>query len=941
MKVLVKWKWSTFCSLAVIMLLGIFLTGRTSYEETSKLGKTMISDDAAVTYLKKLDISFQTPKNYTRSFLDTSDSEKNSLLYLYDMQFCAMPIAGDYAVELYLLENKGTGDTVELTLSDSREAIPQKADWLGINSLNEADEEQKAMLCSYIEQFLMNQSDYTPTSELDMEYITLGDSLYLRTAYTRKGTVWTEYNVVLDYITVINGYLIEFTDYYMSNTEPDAANKFEYLHNTFDELQAGLTEGNTTTNAGMTDSSESFLSKLLSFTFSLSFLVIPLVYLLLCNITCAKKPQWHEDVLSLERSKELLGYFALLIVIHHLAQKLGGEAGMLTVLEDFGVGLVAGFFFFSGYGLFLSYRQKPGYLKGFFKKRYPAILVPFYLCTSIFIVVTICKAGLPKAGTFFSWITGWILINDHMWYIVEIALFYAIFYLCFRFIKNETAALAIMALFLIAFTGGCLLLGHGEHWFQGEWWYNTSLVFWMGMVFAKWKDSILKSFRKYYPLWLTGVGAAFTALYFATKYMLKTYSYWSETPADPGYLDKLRCLGVQLPMVITFMLLVVLVGMKIKTGNRAMSFLGKISLELYLIHNLFLKNLLMISGTAMYTLSVITASVIAAALLHELDVWLICKLTHKPLPKRKKIQWHLKEHIAGLRLKASLLMKYIRRHPGRSVRYVGRNIVCLFLCAISILPIYILYVNATRTSTSITQGISFLPMGQFAANLKSFKDTISVFDTNIYMAIFHSCLISLCFCLLASYFGAMCAYGFEIYKFKGKKWLWNIIIVSLMMSPVAGFLGFYDLVSRLHLLNTYLPIIIPGIATPSTAFFMRMYLKTLHLNEIVEAARIDGCSELGIFNRIALPAIKPAFLLQIIFTFVTSWNNTFYQSMIIHEPKKRTISLFLHIFAGDQGAGSNPVIYVILLLTTLPPMIVYILCVKGVMSRIVLGAVKE
>ena len=122
---------------------------------------------------------------------------------------------------------------------------------------------------------------------------------------------------------------------------------------------------------------------------------------------------------------------------------------------------------------------------------------------------------------------------------------------------------------------------------------------------------------------------------------------------------------------------------------------------------------------------------------------------------------------------------------------------------------------------------------------------------------------------------------------------------------------------------------------------MRMYLQIVPLASIVEAARIDGCTELGIFHRIILPLVKPALCLQIIFTFVTFWNNSFMHSLVLHDPKYKTIAMFLSIFTGSKGASGNPGIYVLLLLATLPPLIVYVLFSKNIMGQIVLGAVKE
>ena len=111
--------------------------------------------------------------------------------------------------------------------------------------------------------------------------------------------------------------------------------------------------------------------------------------------------------------------------------------------------------------------------------------------------------------------------------------------------------------------------------------------------------------------------------------------------------------------------------------------------------------------------------------------------------------------------------------------------------------------------------------------------------------------------------------------------------------------------------------------------------------EIVEAARIDGCSEIGIFNRIAIPMLKPALSLLFIFNFVSSWNNSYMQSLVITRPDQKTLALFMKNFVGASTRGTDPIIYMLLVLSMIPPIIVYILFSKSITSRIVIGAVKE
>ena len=162
----------------------------------------------------------------------------------------------------------------------------------------------------------------------------------------------------------------------------------------------------------------------------------------------------------------------------------------------------------------------------------------------------------------------------------------------------------------------------------------------------------------------------------------------------------------------------------------------------------------------------------------------------------------------------------------------------------------------------------------------------------------------------------------------------------MLIPGVAGVVGYLKLVFSLRLHNHYFPIIMVGIAIPSCVYFMRMYLHSMNLAEIIEAARIDGCNEFITFNKIILPVIRPAILLQLIFNFTLSWNNTIYQKLVLLDVRKKTIALVINIFAG-YNAGNDPVLYCMVLVGVIPSLVVYILFSPGIISRINLGSIKE
>ena len=384
----------------------------------------------------------------------------------------------------------------------------------------------------------------------------------------------------------------------------------------------------------------SFFKSFTTFEFPMWIILVILAAVLLIGAKVSKLHQWQEDPLGLDVSKKVQGFAAVAIIIHHLTQALEERSGILAPFSEFGVLFVGIFFFFSGYGLYTSLKTKENYLKGFLKKRLTAILVPFYMCILVFVIAAcICGAKFEPLELL-SVLSGWTLINSHMWYIVEIAILYLAFYFIYRFIKNRTVATAVMSIFVVLMIAGSLMLCHGEDfscrfWFMGEWWYNSSFLFVVGILFAKHTEALRKVACKTYALLLPVFAALMVLFGLQTSYALETWSYWSEEPGvDPAYFDKIRCLTFQLSGIIAFICFLVLIMMKVKFGNRVLKFLGSISLELYLIHNLILTGLsegfvFRVPSASMYITLTILLSIGLAAVIHGIDKYLICLINGK------------------------------------------------------------------------------------------------------------------------------------------------------------------------------------------------------------------------------------------------------------------------------------------------------------------------
>lgn len=269
-----------------------------------------------------------------------------------------------------------------------------------------------------------------------------------------------------------------------------------------------------------------------------------------------------------------------------------------------------------------------------------------------------------------------------------------------------------------------------------------------------------------------------------------------------------------------------------------------------------------------------------------------------------------------------------------------RNIVMILLSFISLIPFYLMFVNATRTSVQVQSGVSLIFGSNLKANIANFNESQRGLGITILESMLNSFKVSIPFTVLSVYFSSMTAYGVHNYSFKGRKAAWAFIM-GVMMVPTQVFaIGFYQFMMKLNLLDTYWPLIIPGITTPTVVFFMKQYMEGALSHELVEAARIDGCGEMKIFNSIVIPLMKPAIATQAIFQFVASWNNLFMPTLIISSADKKTLTMFVQMLTSEAFRTDYGVVFLGLSITILPMLIMYLLLSRFIVEGVSLGGVK-
>ena len=273
-------------------------------------------------------------------------------------------------------------------------------------------------------------------------------------------------------------------------------------------------------------------------------------------------------------------------------------------------------------------------------------------------------------------------------------------------------------------------------------------------------------------------------------------------------------------------------------------------------------------------------------------------------------------------------------------RTLVRTIICILFCIIALGPFLLLVMNATRSSDAIKSGISLIPSTHFLENWKNLMIKQNGMQITLQRAALNSLTITVPGTILSVYFSSLTAYGIFVYDFKLKKLAWAFIMAIMMVPSQISIIGFYRFMLDLKLVDTYIPLIIPTIATPAVVFFMKQYMESTLSIEMIEAARIDGSGELHTFNRIIMPIMKPAVATQAIFQFIAQWNKLFTPTIMLTSDSKKTLPMFVQLLSSNQFRTDYGVVYVGLFVTIIPLIVVYLILSKYIVAGVALGGVK-
>lgn len=281
----------------------------------------------------------------------------------------------------------------------------------------------------------------------------------------------------------------------------------------------------------------------------------------------------------------------------------------------------------------------------------------------------------------------------------------------------------------------------------------------------------------------------------------------------------------------------------------------------------------------------------------------------------------------------------MKASPQSVVKNVLKHMLMIFLCIAFILPLYSLALASFRPGRDLLRfGITLQTLVPKGLNLENFRGLFTIRDGVYFSWYGNSLLIMVVQTVLALFLASFVGYGLAMYHFKGRK-LVSTLVIFLMLVPIQILiLPLYKLMISIKLIDTFVGVMMPMVVSPFAIFFFKQYIEGLP-RDLVDAGRVDGLSEYGIFFRIIVPIMPPAFSAMAIFMAMASWNNFLWPLIVLQTSKKFTLPIGLNTLVTPYG-NNYDLLIMGSFMATLPIIIVFIFFQRYFIAGLTSGGVK-
>ena len=258
-------------------------------------------------------------------------------------------------------------------------------------------------------------------------------------------------------------------------------------------------------------------------------------------------------------------------------------------------------------------------------------------------------------------------------------------------------------------------------------------------------------------------------------------------------------------------------------------------------------------------------------------------------------------------------------------------IVLILASALSAFPLYYMLCGATNTSVDVVRG-RLIPGSYLFENFKTLIDM-----QNLGLAMFNSFRNAIVITIVTLLVCSIAGYGFEIYHDKGKDVLMSILLLAMMLPFVAIMIPLFKMFTSWKLVNTWIALALPSISTPFMIMLFRQAARSFP-HDIIEAARLEGLSEIQIFFRMFIPVMKSTYGAAMTVTFMNAWNNYLWPTIILQDNKAITMPMLVANLKSGYSVDYGMLMLGVLI-CTLPTAVIF-LCFQKSFANGITGAVK-
>ena len=260
----------------------------------------------------------------------------------------------------------------------------------------------------------------------------------------------------------------------------------------------------------------------------------------------------------------------------------------------------------------------------------------------------------------------------------------------------------------------------------------------------------------------------------------------------------------------------------------------------------------------------------------------------------------------------------------------------LFGLVVTLLPFFYILVSSLKTDAELRK----TPPDFFSKTptLQHYTTILSDEKIPLERNVANSVIVSLARVGITLFTSSFAGYIFAKYRFRGKNLAFGVILIQIMIPFQVVMIPNYLITVKLGLIDSLWALIVPSMVDAYGIFMMKQFIESLP-NELMDAARIDGASELGIYARVVLPQMGPPLASLGIFTFMATWNDYLWPLIVLTSPERRTIPLLL-VWFQTQHTSNQGLVLAASILTLLPIFLVYVFLQRWIVDQATQSAFK-